>query len=146
MTAKKGYSQGGSELGKSHYHILSSGRQFVVVRHAHVWRPPTDVIEDEKYLYIIVEIAGMKDGDFSVTVADQRLTIAGTRPAKEQSHTGDQLAYHQLEVRYGEFLTEISLPWPVDDNAIVARYEDGFLFVQLPHAQTRKVKVVEVNK
>lgn len=125
-----------------HYHVFMGGQQLVVVRHANVWRPPTDVMEDDDRLLVVVEIAGMKSGDFNVAISAQRLVISGTRSVREQSCT----AYHQLEIRYGEFRTEISLPWPVDEEGVTARYEDGFLRVELPRAKPESVRVIAVNK
>ncbi len=126
----------------THYHVLMGRQQFVVVRHAHAWRPPTDVMEDEDQMIVLVEIAGMRYGEFHIALSPQRLTISGTRPMPEQSCT----AYHQLEVRYGEFRTDVGLPWPVDENGIRAQYEDGFLRVELPRARTQRVRVIPVDR
>ncbi len=126
----------------THTHILMSGQQFVVVRHAHAWRPPTDVMEDEDRMVILVEVAGMQHGEFHISLSPQRLTISGTRPVPEYNCT----AYHQLEVRYGEFRTDVTLPWLVDENGIRAQYEDGFLRVELPRARAQRVRVIPVDR
>ncbi len=125
-----------------HYHIFAEGRQFLVVRHAHAWRPPTDVMVDEDRVTVVVEVAGMKAGEFNVTLGDQRLIISGERVPREETHS----AYNQLEIRYGEFRTEVTLPWTVDEKLIVAHYEDGFLRLELPRAKPRKVQVVDTGK
>lgn len=126
----------------SQYHLLMGGRQLVVVRHSTVWQPPTDVMEEEDRLVVVVEVAGMKQGDFHVSVGSQRLTISGTRPLEKRNC----LAYHQLEVRFGEFRTEVVLPWPVDDDGITATYQDGFLRVELPRARQSGLRQIVVNK
>ncbi len=125
-----------------HYHVLMSPTDLLVVRHSYVWRPPTDVMEDEDRLIVIVEVAGMRDGEFHVTIAGQRLTISGVRPVSASPSS----AYHQLEVHYGEFRTDVALPWPVDEERIVARYDDGFLRVELPRAQPQRIRVIAVDK
>jgi HSP20 family protein len=105
-----------------------------VVQHA--WRPPTDLIElDEKYV-VRVEISGMRDGEFSVSVENNTLTISGTR-----ADTNERRAFHQMEIHFGEFSTEIELPLNVNANLIQAEYEDGFLWVQLPKAQPKHITV-----
>lgn len=124
-----------------HYHVRLGGHRFYVVRHAHVWHPPTDVMEDDDGVCVLVEIAGMQDGEFHVALDDKRLVIGGVRPAPKQAHS-----YHQLEVHYGEFRTELTLPFPIDEEQIEAHYNDGFLFVKLPRVKPRKVKVVDVDK
>lgn len=116
-------------------------RRWVIVRHTTVWHPPTDVYERENQLIVLVEIAGMRDGDFNVTLQGQRLTIGGVR----QRLTSPDCAYHQLEIPYGEFRTEVSLPWPVARDEVVATYRDGFLRVELPHAPAQKVHIVNVD-
>jgi HSP20 family protein len=130
------------DLPETHYHIVMGAQQFMVLRHTHVWRPPTDVMEDENRLIVMVEVAGMQHGEFHVAVSHQQLVVSGIRNAAEQA----RIAYHQLEVRYGEFRSEVVLPWPVDEDSIEAHYEDGFLRVVLPRAQAHEVRVIEVNK
>ncbi len=117
-------------------------RRWVVVRHATVWRPPTDVFEQEGRLVVVVEIAGMHHSDFSVLLQGPRLIISGVR----QRATPRDCAYHQLEIPYGEFRAEVSLPWPVLRDAVTASYRDGFLRVELPHAPAQKIQIVTVDQ
>ena len=144
MTGQKDnvVSQQSADRQSPHFHVLMGSQQYLVVKHAHVWRPPTDVMEEGDRLVILVEIAGMRRGEFHVALNSQRLMISGTRPRPLESST----AYHQLEVRYGEFRTEVALPWPVDDEAIVAEYDDGFLRIELPRANIDEVRVITVKK
>jgi HSP20 family protein len=142
MSAKKDTPRQELEIREPYFHIQAGGRQYLVVRASHVWRPPTDVMEDENRLYVIVEIAGMQHGEFNVALSDRRLTISGFRqmPARARA------AYHQLEVRYGEFRSDVALPWAVDEQGIGARYEDGFLYIELPRSAEDTVRIVPVNK
>jgi HSP20 family molecular chaperone IbpA len=55
------------------------------------------------------------------------------------------VAYHQLEIRYGEFRTEVYLHWAVEHDGIVATYSDGFLQVVLPKIHSRRVRVGEAT-
>ncbi len=127
---------------EQHYHLLSSGRRFIVMRHSHVWHPPTDVVEHGDLLIVLVEVSGMKDGDFHVSVKERHLTITGRRPSPLASQSG----YYQLEIRYGDFRTDVMLPWVVAEDDIQAIYSDGFLRVELPRARERRVRVVDVDK
>ena len=105
------------------------------------WRPPTDVFETDEAVIVRVEIAGMRDADFVVTLHDQLLTISGQR-----ADPAAKVAYHQLEVRYGEFRTEVFLHWSVEQTDISAVYQDGFLIITLPKARVRQVRVVDVSE
>jgi HSP20 family protein len=103
-------------------------RQWTVTAYQdQAWRPPTDVYETVDALVVKVEIAGMNDEDFRVTYSDRILSVTGTR------HDFDaKLGYHQMEVAYGEFRTEVELHTAVDANEIQAIYQNGFLVVTLP--------------
>jgi HSP20 family protein len=104
-----------------------------------VWHPPTDVHETEAHYLVVVEVAGMKEGDFSISLSDRTLTIAGVR----KDAATNKKACHQLEISFGEFRSEVVLPGPVDDSQVEAVYEDGFLRILLPMSPVRKVPVVE---
>jgi HSP20 family protein len=106
------------------------------VRAHNAWRPPTDVYETDGALVVKVEIPGVAEQDFEITITGRRLVIAGTRvdPASK-------LGYHNMEIRYGAFRTEIRMPWLPNEDAIEASYENGFLYVRLPKARRHQVQV-----
>jgi HSP20 family protein len=102
------------------------------------WHPPTDVYETDRQYVVQVEVAGMQESDFSISLSERTLVIAGFRddPAVKQ-------ACHQIEIGYGEFRSEVALPGPVDDEGVEATYVDGFLKIALPKKPVRKVPIVE---
>lgn len=93
---------------------------------SHIWSPPTDVFETENAYIARVEIAGMRQQDFSVQVEKGFLKISGVRSDKPERR-----AYHQMELRYGEFSITVAIPGEVDADKSTAEYEDGFLTVTL---------------
>jgi HSP20 family protein len=103
---------------------------------AHIWSPPTDLFENEQNYVIRVEVAGMRQQDFSVVLDNNLLTISGSRP-----DTPERRAYHQMEVRFGEFSTTVAIPGPVNVETSTAEYEDGFLVVSLPKAGPIKINI-----
>lgn len=113
--------------------------RWMSVRQRKTWRPPTDVYETDDYVVVKVEVAGMAKNDFIISFSNHVLTITGTRldPASK-------LAYQQLEIPYGDFRTEVYLPWAIDHDDVEATYEDGFLKVVLPKARSQKIHVVEI--
>ena len=44
-----------------------------------VWRPPTDVYETDDSVVVVVEIAGLGEGDYTVTLNGRTLLISGER-------------------------------------------------------------------
>ncbi len=113
---------------------VANGRYTVRVQNA--WRPPTDVYETDGALVVKVEIPGVAEQDFEITITGRRLVISGTR-----ADPASKLGYHNMEIRYGIFRTEIRVPWLPEEDAIEASYESGFLYVRLPKAQRRQVQV-----
>ena len=107
-----------------------------LVRRSHAWRPPTDVLETDEAYVVVVEVAGMRGADFSVTYNQRVLSIQGIR-----TDTSHRKAYHQMEIAYGEFASEIRIPVPIETSEIEATYNDGFLRVILPKAQSREVPI-----
>jgi HSP20 family protein len=101
-----------------------------------VWRPPTDLYEIEGVIIVRVEIAGMSEGDFSINIDQNILSITGVR-----TETGEKRAYYQMEIPFGEFSTEIEIPSPITIDEVQAEYRDGFLLVTLPKAKPKEIKI-----
>lgn len=118
--------------------MMVQGRWIGVPRYQ-IWHPSTDVYETRNHYVVLIEIAGMSEGEFRISLADRTLTIAGVRedPSVKQ-------ACHQIEIPYGEFQSQVSLPGPVDQEGIEATYTDGFLKIVLPKEPVHKVPVVQV--
>lgn len=105
---------------------------------SHIWRPPTDVFETEDAVIVRVEIAGMKESDFQIILDGRILSIRGVR-----SDNPERRAYHQMEIRFGEFSTEVELPCEVMVQDAEATYSNGFLRVVLPKVQPKKIHLEE---
>ena len=109
-----------------------------VIRQSYLWRPPTDVLETEEAYIVLVEVAGMRGAEFIVTYNKKLLTIRGSR-----ADTSTRKAYHQMEIAYGEFATEVSIQAPIDASNIIATYNDGFLKLVLPKSRPQQVSISE---
>lgn len=105
---------------------------------AGVWSPPTDLYETEKDYVVRVEIAGMRESDFEITVQDNFLMVSGNR-----LDVPERRAYQQMEIRFGKFETAVGLPGPIDLDASRADYKAGFLTIILPKAKPNQIHVEE---
>jgi len=105
---------------------------------AGIWSPPTDVYETEGAYVVRVEIAGMREEDFEITVENNILMVSGSRP-----DVPERRAYQQMEIRFGKFESVVGLPGPIDLDASRAAYSEGFLTVHMPKAGPNQVKIVE---
>ncbi|NMC13443.1 MAG: Hsp20/alpha crystallin family protein [Chloroflexi bacterium] len=105
---------------------------------SHIWRPATDVYEVDDTVVVRIEIAGMRDSDFSILLNERSLIIRGVRPDNPERR-----AYHQMEIRFGEFMSEVELPFLVDTEKIEAVYQAGFLRIVLPRAKPHHIQIEE---
>jgi HSP20 family protein len=78
----------------------------------------------------------MREQDFTVALEDRTLSIRGVR-----SDTSERRAFHQMEIPFGEFSTEMELPAPIVPEGVEAIYRDGFLQITLPKARPQQIQV-----
>lgn len=114
----------------------SEGRQWRFSVRSPSFRPPTDVFETEQELIVRVEIAGMQDRDINIELDNRLLSIHGVRP-----DIAARRAYHQMEIRFGEFHVELELPVAILSDQVRAVYENGFLLITLPKSQSLHIRV-----
>lgn len=115
---------------------LEDTSRFRMATRSHIWRPPTDVFETEDTLVVRLEIAGMVETDFTIVIDERFLMIRGVR-----AEVPERRAYHQMEIRFGEFGADIELPYDVAINEVTAVYSNGFLRVTLPKARPRRIEI-----
>jgi HSP20 family protein len=102
----------------------------------HAWQPPTDLYETDDRYVVRVEIAGMREADFTVSLDQNIIVISGVRPDMSEKR-----AFHQMEIRTGEFSIALELPGPVDTDQVTAIYADGFLQIDLPKKLAKKIYI-----
>jgi HSP20 family protein len=128
----------GSGPSDEDHFIDSSGEHWRLSMRTPHWRPPTDVFETDEDFIVRVEIAGMEEEDFSIELDGRNLIIRGVRPDQQERR-----AYHQMEIRFGEFSSELEIPAPVKSDEVRADYQNGFLRVILPKARPKKIEIVD---
>lgn len=116
----------------------------VHLHHQHAWKPPTDVFESQEEIVVQVEISGMREENFNVVYADDKLAISGVRKAPESL---SPRIFQQMEICYGDFITQVYIPWAIDADRIEAHYEAGFLTVTLARTNrsTKRVTIQVVG-
>jgi HSP20 family protein len=117
-------------------YFSSGSLRFRMSSRSCVWSPPTDVFETEDALIVRIEVAGMREEDFEISLEGPNLTIRGTRP-----DSSERRSYHQLEIPFGEFISDVELPVPVDADQIEAIYQSGFLRLVLPKVVPHQIRV-----
>ena len=102
------------------------------------WSPAVDIVEEEKFFAVSMDVPGLKKEDIDLEVKENRLFVSGERKTKVE-----QEKVLRSERRYGKFSRIFTLPQDVNTDAIEARFEDGVLTVVLP--QVEKVRPKKIN-
>lgn len=118
------YTRRGPDVFHGHWESFGAWSQPSTI----VWRPPTDVYETRDKLIVVIELGGVDDDDMTVTLFSDLLVVEGRRHQKMFSEMN---ACHQLGIKYGDFRSEIHVPFPVDTAKVKAEYKNGLLTVIL---------------
>ena len=111
-------------------------------RRSDVFALALDVADQDGSYVVKASVPGVNPEDVEVTLTDNVLTIRGEM--KEDKDIKEE-SYHLRERRYGSFLRSVTLPMPVDANAIEAVNENGVLTLTLPKTEAVKPKKIEVK-
>ena len=107
------------------------------------WRPAVEVFELPDALIARVEIAGLAFGSVEVTIDRGELRVRGER---NSSPCDDRRRFHESRIRYGPFLAIVHIPFPVDERAASADYEDGFLTIRLPRLSESRINTSNIDR
>jgi HSP20 family protein len=102
------------------------------------WTPNVNLYETDAAYHVCVDLAGVDKDKIDVVVHDGRMTLKGTRPVPscEQIEGDDshprRVRVHVMEIDHGAFCREVELPQDVFQEQIVAKYDNGVLWIHLP--------------
>lgn len=106
--------------------------------------PKVDVAETDKAIEVKADIPGYKPEDIHVELHGDMLTISGSTK-EEETKEDEARTYHVVERRSGSFTRSMTLPCPVTDTAVEAKYVDGVLTVRLPKTEEAKTHKIEIK-
>jgi HSP20 family protein len=118
--------------------------QQAMLHRSKTWRPLADILESASLMTVKIELAGMREEDIEVTLYEDALVISGARLDNHASQ--EDLYYHEAQIRYGPFRVEVFISSPIDREAVTARYENGFLTVDLPKLPAPKPERVQIQR
>ena len=101
-----------------------------------------DMYQTKDNVIIKSTIAGVRPEDIDITVANDMVTVKGSR-RKEESVEGDDYFYQ--ECYWGNFSRSVIIPVDIDSEEIEADLKDGILTVIIPKAAKAKTKKVKVK-
>src|SRR5215468_1212400 len=92
------------------------------------WSPNCDVSVSKERITILVELAGVKSGDFNLTMDGNRLQIQGDRPRPD---AGRVTSPSSGEVKFGRFHAVFEFPAGYNLKQSQAFYLNGFLRIEV---------------
>jgi HSP20 family protein len=113
-----------------------------IAEFGNLWYPAIDVSEDEKNVYVRVDLPGVSKDDIDVSIEDDVLTIKGERKIEEEKK-GKK--YHIIERGYGSFQRMVQLGVIVDQENIKAKYNHGILEIVLIKVEKEKGKKINIE-
>lgn len=106
-----------------------------------ILHPAIDVSETDGNILVRADIPGVEPEKIDVSVTENAVTISGEK--EETLETQDENVF-RAERRFGSFQRTVSLPSPVDPDAVDAKFKNGVLRVELKKTQpshSRRIRV-----
>lgn len=101
-----------------------------------------DMFQTKDNVIIKSTIAGVRPEDIDITVANDMVTVKGSRRKEETASADD---YFYQECYWGNFSRSVIIPVDIDSEGIEADLKDGILTVIIPKAAKAKTKKVKVK-
>ena len=99
--------------------------------------PNADILEDEKNIYLNIELPGVEKKDINIKLSENILTISGEK--KSEVNVVEKNIFQQ-ERNYGEFSRSFEFETNLDAENIFAKFENGILKIT---AQKKNIKEKE---
>lgn len=104
--------------------------------------PAFDLYEDQDKLTVRAELPGLKKDQIVLNLKDDVLTVSGERKQEAGAENASAIRRERL---FGAFERSVTLPYPVNQAAISAKFEDGVLTITLPKAEEAKPRQIAIN-
>jgi len=104
--------------------------------------PAVNAWVSENEVLVTAELPGIDPGKLDISVAGDTLTLRGVREP-ESIREGD--VYHRQERSFGEFSRTLQLPFQVESEKVVAKYDKGVLQAKLPRAEADKPRKISIK-
>jgi HSP20 family protein len=110
------------------------------VHYGYVWWPPVDLEETDEAYVFASDLAGVDRNHVMIELTGNELAIGGEVKKEEQSDVMPE------QLRGGaQFAYSITLPEPVDADAIDASLENGVLKVTVPKSKPSQRRKIELK-
>jgi HSP20 family protein len=106
------------------------------------WLPNIDVIEENEYVVVAVDVPGVDPNEVEILLAGNMLTVKGRVPGFERT---PKEMVHRRERPAGTFSRSIPLPVAVNSEQVNADARHGVLTIRLAKADRVKARQIPVG-
>lgn len=111
-------------------------KSYYTFRPGEVWSPNVNLYETDAAYVVCVDLAGVDKDKIDLEMADQKLTLRGTRQVPMcEAPPGQEsvrVRVHLMEIDHGAFTREVEIPEDVQRDKVAATYRNGMLWIELP--------------
>jgi len=104
--------------------------------------PALNVWGNADKVVVTAELPGLQVDDLDVSVVENQLVIKGERKSDKPA---EDATCHRAERGTGGFVRAVRLPFAVEGEKVVAKYEDGVLTIEMPRQEATKPKRIDVR-
>jgi HSP20 family protein len=100
-----------------------------------------DISETSDQFEFLVGLPGLAKEDIQVNLERGLLTISGERTFENEEKDKN---FHRIETKYGSFNRAFHLPDSVNEDSIVAKYNNGILKITVEKNTDKVKKQIEI--
>lgn len=102
---------------------------------------PANIYENKDNVFVIMPVAGIPKENIEINYQNKTLFVK----AKKEADIKDVKRILRKERKTGEFVRNIQIEQTVDSEKIKAKYQHGFLIVELTKKEEAKSKKVKID-
>lgn len=104
--------------------------------------PSCEIAEEGNNYVMTFDLPGVKKEEVKVEADNDQITIRAERKEEKKSEPKKK---YLSEVYYGSYTRSFTLPGPIDEKMIDAKFENGVLKVVVPKTESLKAKQIPIN-
>lgn len=104
--------------------------------------PSCEVSEEGSNYVLTFDLPGVTKDQVKVETDDNQLTVRAERKEEKKSESKKK---YLSEVYYGSYARSFTLPGPIDEKKIEAKFENGVLKVTVPKTESTKAKQIPIH-
>lgn len=104
--------------------------------------PSCEIAEEGSNYVLTFDLPGVKKDQVKVEVDKDQLTVRADRSEEKKSESKKK---YLSEVFYGSYIRTLTLPEPIDEKKIEAKFDNGVLTVSVPKGKSANTKQIQVH-